>query len=154
MKKIISLVSILLIGALVSAQEGAHHCSRLKSHSILNQSRSNTLSLDYIALTEEYDVNFYFLDVNLERTSTDISGVVEIHASSKADVLYTVIFELHDNLTINSILVDGVTNTTFTRIGSAVIVPTAYTMAIILLYVLIMKGHLQMLLLILWEVAE
>jgi len=127
MKKLISVVSILLIGTSVNAQEGAHQCSRLKSHSVLNQSRSNTLSLDYIALTDEYDVDFYFLDVNLERTSTDISGVVEIHASSKVDVLDTVLFELHDNLTINSILVDGVANTTFTRVGSAVIVPTAYT---------------------------
>ena len=71
MKKILSLVSIFLIGTSIQAQEGGHHCSRLKSHSILNQSRSNTLGLDYIALTEEYDVNFYFLDVNLERTATD-----------------------------------------------------------------------------------
>jgi aminopeptidase N len=127
MKKILSLVSIFLIGTSIQAQEGGHHCSRLKSHSILNQSRSNTLGLDYIALTEEYDVNFYFLDVNLERTATDISGVVEIHATSKVNVLDTVLFELHDNLAINSILVDGVTNTSFTRVGSAVIVPTTYT---------------------------
>jgi len=127
MKKLLSLVSIFLIGTSIQAQEGAHHCSRLKSHSILNQSRSNTLSLDYIALTEEYDVNFYFLDVNLERTTTDISGVVEIHATSKVSVLDTVLFELHNNLTINSILVDGVANTLYTRIGSAVIVPTTYT---------------------------
>lgn len=127
MKKLVALVSILLIGTSVNAQEGAHHCSRLKSHSTLNQTRSNTLSLDYIALTEEYDVNFYFLDVNLERTATDISGVVEIHATSIVDVLDTVLFELHDNLTINSILVDGVANTAFTRVGSSVIIPTGYT---------------------------
>lgn len=126
MKKLVALASLLWIGASIHAQEGAHHCSRLKSHSILNQSRSNTLSLDYIALTEEYDVNFYFLDVNLERTATDISGVVEIHATSIVNVLDTVLFELHDNLTINSILVDGVANTSYTRIGSAVIIPTAY----------------------------
>ena len=127
MKKLLSIALLVVLTQSVFAQEGAHHCSRLKSHSILNQSRSNTLSLDYIALTEEYDINFYFLNVNMERTSTDISGVVEIHGKSKVDVLDTVLFELHENLTINSILVDGVENTTFTRVGSAVIVPANYT---------------------------
>lgn len=127
MKKLVSLVSILLIGLTVTAQHGAHHCSRLKSHSSFSQSRSNALSLDYIALTEEYDVHFYFLDVNLERTSTDISGVVEIHGTSKVDMLDTVLFELHDDLTINSILVDGIVNTAYTRVGSAVIIPSNYS---------------------------
>jgi aminopeptidase N len=102
-------------------------CSRLKSHSDHNQVRSNTLSLSHIALTEEYDVHFYFLDVNLERTSTYINGVVEIHATSKVAVLDTVLFELHEDLAINSVLVDGVASVNYTRVGSAVIVPTSYT---------------------------
>jgi len=129
MKKIVLGLSMLLFSSVLIAQttSGAHHCSRLKGHTHDTQNRSNTLSLDYIALTEEYDVHFYFLDVELERTATDISGVVEIHATSKVPVLDTVLFELHDNLTINSILVDGTPSTTYTRVGSAVIVPTAFT---------------------------
>lgn len=129
MKKIVLGLGMLLFSSALIAQTttGAHHCSRLKGHSHDTQNRSNTLSLDYIALTEEYNVHFYFLDVELERTSTDISGVVDIHATSNVAVLDTVLFELHDNLTINSILVNGVNSTTYTRVGSAVIVPTNFT---------------------------
>ena len=127
MKKLLVIVSMFLIGAFVHAQGGAHNCSRLKSQSTVNESRSNTLSLDYIGLTEGYDVNFYFLDVNLERTSTYISGVVEIHASSIVDLLDTILFELHENLTINSISVNGTGISNYTRVGSAVIIPATYT---------------------------
>jgi len=41
------------------------------------------LTLAHIALTEKYDVHFYKLDVAVERTSTDISGTVEIHVNVK-----------------------------------------------------------------------
>ena len=131
MKKIFLGLGILLFSSILIAQTttGAHHCSRLKGHSYDSQNRSNTLSLDYISLTEEYNVHFYFLDVELERTSTDINGVVEIHATSNVSVLDTFLFELHDNLTINSILVDGLNSTTYSRVGSAVIVPTNFTTA-------------------------
>jgi len=99
----------------------------LKSYTYNHQTRSNTLPLEHIALTEEYDVHFYNLNIALERTSTAISGVVEIHATSKVAVLDTVLFELHGDLTINSILVNGTPSSTFTRVGSAVIVPTNFT---------------------------
>ncbi|MBK9192540.1 MAG: T9SS type A sorting domain-containing protein [Crocinitomicaceae bacterium] len=92
-----------------------------------NFERSNTLPLEYIALTEEYDVHFYFLDVALENTSTDISGSTEIHVISKVAVLDTLLFELHEDLVITDILLNGVTSTPFTRVGSAVIVPVNYT---------------------------
>lgn len=99
----------------------------MKSYTYNHQTRSNTLPLEHIALTEEYDVHFYNLNIALERTSTAISGVVEIHATSKVAVLDTVLFELHGDLTINSILVNGTPSSTFTRVGSAVIVPTNFT---------------------------
>jgi aminopeptidase N len=126
MKKLIFTLAIIAISAVSIAQSAAHSCSRMKIHNHETQTRSNTLSLDYIALTEEYDVHFYFLDIELERTATDISGVVEIHGTSKVQVLDSVLFELHDNLTINSLLLNG-NPATFNRVGSAVIVESNFT---------------------------
>lgn len=129
MKKLIFSFNLIFFATSLIAQtsNGAHNCSKLKSQINFNQSRSNTLPLEHIALTEEYDVHFYKLDIALERTSTYISGVVDIHATSKVAVLDTVLFELHGDLTINSILVNGTPSTNFTRVGSAVIVPTNFT---------------------------
>lgn len=117
---------ILIMNFQTSFSQSGLNCSHLKSQRNSSE-RSNTLSLEYIALTEEYDVNFYFLDVALERTSTDISGVVQIHATSKVAVLDTFLFELHDNHTISDILLNGTVSTPFSQIGSAVIVPVNFT---------------------------
>ena len=110
----------------ISFSQSGLTCSHMKANS-KNFERSNTLPLEYIALTEEYDVHFYFLDVALENTSTDISGSTEIHVISKVAVLDTLLFELHEDLVITDILLNGVTSTPFTRVGSAVIVPVNYT---------------------------
>ncbi len=120
MKKII--FGFLLLGIFgVYGQEGAYQCSESKSERqiINNQDRSNTLNLSQIALTELYDVHFYKLDLNVERTTRDLSGIVEIHATVTRSGLNTVLFELHEDLTINSIVINGV-NSTFIRNGSAV----------------------------------
>lgn len=124
MKKIIA-ISLLLTAGLFSQAQSGMHCAQMKSRNMMNE-RSNTLPLEYIALTEEYDVHFYFLDVALENTSTDIDGSVEIHVTSKVALLDTFLVELHEDLTITDILLDGVTSMPFTRVGSAVIVPVSF----------------------------
>lgn len=123
-KNSILFASLFFISGATFSQSGLT-CAHHKSHQ--NFERSNTLSLDYIALTEEYDVTFYFLDVEVENTSTDIVGSTEIHATSKVAVLDTFLFELHEDLAITSILLNGVTPATFTRENSAVFVDCNFT---------------------------
>jgi len=115
---------IFLVSNFVNAQSGLQ-CSHTKSqaHSF---DRSNTLSLEYIALTEEYDVHFYKLDVALERTSTDIAGYVEIHVKVKSPILDTFLVELFEDIPISAIQLNGITSVPFTRVGSAVIVPVNF----------------------------
>lgn len=124
MKKFYFLVLIIFINVLAHSQTHVE-CSRTKSF-LSNQERSATLSTDYIALTEEYDVHFYFLDLNVENTSVDVSGTVEIHATSKVPLLDTFMVELHTNHSISDIRVDGVSSS-FSRAGTAVIVPVNFS---------------------------
>lgn len=128
MTKYIGLILFILISVLGYSQ-GGHYCSKTKSYSNHHhQTRSNTLTPAYISLTEEYDVHFYKLDLNVERTSTDISGSVQIHATSTVAMLDSVIIELHEDLTVHSILVDNIATIAFTRVGSSIIVPVSYSM--------------------------
>jgi len=72
-------------------------------------------------LLHKYDVKFYFLDIAVERTSTDISGNVSIMSEVTALTLDTFAFELVNDLTVDSVLIDGVINN-HTRIGDEVFV--------------------------------
>ena len=125
MKQII-LSLALVSGVLATAQSGSHHCSKHKSNSrVAEQDRSNTLSLAQIATTELYDVHFYSLDLEVERNTTDLDGEVEIHATVLASTLTNFLLELHEDLTINTLAVNGVL-ATYTRTGSAVEVPVSF----------------------------
>ncbi len=55
-------------------------------------------------LLNDYDVTFYFLDVNVENNSTYISGKVRIDAYSLASPLDTFAVELISDLTVDSII--------------------------------------------------
>lgn len=102
-----------------------HPCavSRMASASM---DRSATLSEYYISLTEEYNVNFYLLDLEVERTTNVIAGNAEIHVVAEAAVLDTFLFELEEDLIIDEIRLNDITPMPFTRIGSAVIVPVSF----------------------------
>jgi len=117
-------IGIFLAPNFVNAQSGLQ-CSQTKSHSH-SFDRSNAISLQYIGLTEEYDVHVYKLDVAWARTSTDIGGYVEIYVTVKAPILDTFLVELFEDIPISDIQLNGITSVPFTRIGSAVIVPVNF----------------------------
>jgi aminopeptidase N len=123
---LIASLAISLLFSSTSFSQSGHLCAKSKI-SAHQQERSNTLPLNYIALTEEYDVHFYQFNINVENTNTNISGVVDMHATVKVNILDTILYELHSNLAINSVKVNGV-NTPYTRVGSAVIIPVNFTM--------------------------
>ena len=101
MKSLLSITfSILLSFSLLAQME----CSNLKSkHSLL---KSNTLSIDQIVETEKYDVTYYNLDLKLTNLTTDLSGTVEIHATSKQPI-DSILFELYSSLIITEIRLNG-----------------------------------------------
>lgn len=118
------LLSAFFISNYSTAQD-RHACSRLKSHQT-NHNRSARLSDEYILTTRLYDVTYYVLDINLERTSTDISGTGSIYATAIAD-METFLFELWDDFTISEIRINGTDPVAFSRDESAVIVPVTFT---------------------------
>ena len=69
-----------------------------------------------------YDVNFYFLDINVENNTTYISGNVTINAIVHVEIMDTFVFELVDELTIDSVVFNG-NNLSFTRSEDNVFVP-------------------------------
>lgn len=100
-------------------QKDKYSCSNIKSKN--NQLKSNTLNVTQIAQTERYDVHYYFLDLNMTNLSTDLSGTVEIHGTSK-EVLDSVWFELFDTFTITDIRLNGVSSP-YNRQATAIKVP-------------------------------
>lgn len=102
--------NLLFIFALIPffyfAQDHHSGCSKAKRfhNSVL---KSNTLTLAEIVQTERYDVHYYFLDLNLTDTSTQMSGLAEMHAKALTN-LDTALLEFSTAYTISSIEVDGI----------------------------------------------
>lgn len=124
LKLVISALTFGFCSIMAHSQSG-HDCSRLKSHHHADM-RSDRLSDHYIDLTEKYNVHFYKLDLNIERTSTYVDGAVQMHVEVLSPVLDTLLFELWDDLWIDDILLNGTTAIPFSRDESAVIVPVDY----------------------------
>ncbi len=72
-------------------------------------------------LLHDYDVKFYFLDLNVENNTIYISGNVTFNAQVVATQLDTFAFELVDELTIDSVKINGL-NQGFSHINNEVFV--------------------------------
>jgi len=116
---------LLFLVSTVSFAQDRHACSRLKSHQT-NQNRSARLSDAYIETTMQYDVHYYFLNINLEKTATDISGTSAIYATAQTGDMETFLFELWDDFTISEIRLNGTDPVSFTRDESAVLIPVDF----------------------------
>lgn len=64
-------------------------------------------SVGHQALEAQYDVKFHHLSLNVERTSKAISGNVRTVAKVLVPALDSFAFELHQNLTIDSVVQNG-----------------------------------------------
>ncbi|MBP6455846.1 MAG: T9SS type A sorting domain-containing protein [Chitinophagaceae bacterium] len=121
MKKIIFFLSILFACANVFAQEN-HPCAIQKQKSFLNKKKSRAGAYDN-DLMNRYDVHFYFLDLNIERTSTVISGATTMGVKF-TQTTDTFAFELNNSMTIDSIEL-GNTNMNFVKNNNMVYVISA-----------------------------
>ncbi|MBM3436003.1 MAG: M1 family metallopeptidase, partial [Bacteroidetes bacterium] len=81
-----------------------HFCSQAKRKEFMTKSTDNIVQS---SLIHNYDVSFYFLDLNVENNTVELSGNVTISAYVTADILDTIAFELVDELEIDSIQING-----------------------------------------------
>lgn len=77
------------------------------------------------SLVHNYDVTFYFLDIEVSNTSITVGGTVEIHGKVVSAVLDTFAFELITAHSIESIIFNEVIYQNFSRVGDNVLVPVA-----------------------------
>lgn len=68
---------------------------------------SGLLFGQYNPLLHNYDVSFYKLDIEVSDTSTYIAGSVEINATVQNNYLDTLVVELTDTLTVDSVILNG-----------------------------------------------
>lgn len=124
MKKFITL---LLIVVLAWGHSKAQHidnqlhflqCSHAKIGNLKNTSKHQ----EQTSLLHNYDVLFYFLDLNVSDVTTYISGNVRIDAIVRSAILDTFAFELIEELMIDSVEFQGA-NSVFIRNGDEVFLP-------------------------------
>ncbi len=59
-------------------------------------------------LVHDYDVTFYYLDIEVSSTSISVGGTVEIHATVVADEMDVFAFELNAALSLDGIIFNGI----------------------------------------------
>ena len=59
------------------------------------------------ALQEDYDVYCYDIDIEIDEGPETVAGSVVMRATSTIDGLDTVILNLHDNMTVDSVAHNG-----------------------------------------------
>ena len=116
MKKIVIFILFVFIQQLLFAQyRNVYKSERPLSSGIVRAASKQSLMMD------KYDVKFYKLDINVERTSVYIEGNVTIKAKVIASQLDTFVFELKDYFVIDSILINN-QKLIFSRVGDDVFV--------------------------------
>ena len=106
MKRIYPLLCTSLLiaaSALPGSAQTEHACAKSRPHVNREQAMATP---GHLTRMLRYDVKFYHLDIALERTSRDVGGKTTIQAQITAP-LDTFSFELHQNLLIDSVKVNG-----------------------------------------------
>lgn len=116
MKKLLSLLFLLFVSTGIFAQL-IHPCSETKKFAHSKNTRKHRAGNSDNMLMNKYDVHFYFLDINAERNSTQLSGAVTIGSTITAASLDTFCFELNQSLVIDSIMYNS-QSIAFTRIAA------------------------------------
>lgn len=109
MKKIIYTFSAVLSLTLTMAQ--THYCAEHKAKQfnakLQKQLNQKTQKVTAVPKENDYDLKFYHLNINVERTSLFISGNVRSLAKVVVPSMDSFAFVLHQNHTIDSVYVNG-----------------------------------------------
>ena len=118
MKKLHLLTYFILTSAIILGQSKTSTCfKRDRGHNF----KSNSLSVNQISETEKYNVTFYYLNLNMTNTSTELSGKVAMYAKA-IEPIDSALFELYSTFNITGITVNG-QPVNYSRINSAIKVP-------------------------------
>lgn len=114
MKNLISIVVLIFIHQLLFAQFS--NTFKSEKSSVHYSGGVLRTASKQASLMDKYDVNFYKLDIKVERNSVYIEGNVLINAKVIASQLDTFVFELKDYFTIDSVLINN-QKRLFSRLG-------------------------------------
>ena len=102
--KNISIILLLLCISYSLHSQRTYNCEANK----VSYSEKHIISKPINNLENNYDVKFYKIDLNVSNTSTFISGSVTINAVVQNNILDTIVFELINSLTVDSLFVNGI----------------------------------------------
>jgi aminopeptidase N len=103
MRYIVTIVC--LLSALnLTAQHHPHFCSRGKLHTAKKADGTAPVS---VPEEEYYDLHYLFFDISMTNTSTTVSGSVTAQANVVADQMDQYVFELTEELMVDSVLING-----------------------------------------------
>ncbi|RLD53328.1 MAG: hypothetical protein DRJ05_16640, partial [Bacteroidetes bacterium] len=109
MRKLLLLTVITFLFGSGFAQQLNHSqeltCSRAKYYQEFQKNSKEVIQTPYLF---DYDVTFYFLDIEVDNSSTYVAGEVTYHAEVVAEELDTFAFELLFGMTIDEVLINGV----------------------------------------------
>jgi len=103
MKKI-TLLFLLLGSAFLGFSQDESSCQEGKLHDFARMQKKTRAGAYANSLLSKYDMHFYFLDLNIERNSTVISGAVTLGARITAASTDTFCFELNSSMIIDSVV--------------------------------------------------
>lgn len=103
MKKI-TLLFLLLGSAFLGFSQDESSCQEGKLHAFARMQKKTRAGAYANSLLSKYDMHFYFLDLNVERNSTVISGAVTLGARITAASTDTFCFELNSSMIIDSVV--------------------------------------------------
>ena len=113
---------LILFGGLSIFAQTSHPCAKIKQqHKVATEKQLlNKQGLSNNNLMNNYDVKFHHLNLNLERTNKNISGYVRTIAKVISNQLDTFAFELHQNFTIDSVVINSQKETSIVRVDSLI----------------------------------
>lgn len=113
MKKLILLASAAMLSTTIKSQ---NLCAVSKINSL---SQTQVVPISHAVLESQYDVHFYHLNINAERTNKAVSGSVHSISTVLAAAFDTFAVELYNTMVIDSARINGALNTPV-RVGDAV----------------------------------
>lgn len=116
-----SLLALFALPFMSLAQQ--HPCSLAKINALQH---TQVASTGLTNLENNYDLKFYHLDIDVERTNKYVSGHVRTLATVTSATLDTFGFELYSSHTIDSVILNGI-NSTIVRSGHEARVPFSTT---------------------------
>jgi len=117
---LIPLTGILMAQYNHAEQDDAPYCYHVKSAAMA----ANEYYAPVVTnpLLEKYDVTFYFLDLNVENDTVAVSGSVTTKAIVTGTQMDTIVYELIDEMTVDTVYVNGIQHS-FVHNNDLILVP-------------------------------